>query len=327
MADESRFVINNNGEVVSKDLFYLAENNAEATLMVSIRPMSEFVLVDDAKKFPSRGVIRINNELILYEEIDGNRFKKLTRGFSGTPIAGFHDVGSKVYLPFIAEMHNDLCDMIIEYEKALGLPSTSMFAKDNSLWSKALYLKQKWLQSKSMFRAFRRQGSPPFEVQFIDLSYASPVRWFWDFGDGGTSKEQHPVHIYEQEGDYSVSLTTLSSISQNVSYLIKKKYIRVVNDFNVKRILFYCEIEKNGFYDLGFNGKAPLRVRFTDQSGFGIVNRIWSFGDGFTFSEDNPSKISVDYVYQYPGEYRPSLSIFDGQSIIESNLDFTIEVL
>lgn len=33
------------------------------------------------------------------------------------------------------------------------------------------------------------------------------VGWLWDFGDGTTSTEQNPVHVYAVPGDYTVSLT------------------------------------------------------------------------------------------------------------------------
>jgi len=52
-------------------------------------------------------------------------------------------------------------------------------------------------------------GRRPLEVQFTDLS-ASPVPvtgWLWRFGDGSTSSEQNPVHIYKVPGLFSVSLT------------------------------------------------------------------------------------------------------------------------
>jgi len=31
--------------------------------------------------------------------------------------------------------------------------------------------------------------------------------WLWEFGDGNTSGEQHPVHIYTTNGTYDVGLT------------------------------------------------------------------------------------------------------------------------
>ena len=43
------------------------------------------------------------------------------------------------------------------------------------------------------------------EVDFEDESYAATT-WTWDFGDGGTSEEQHPTYIYETAGTYDVCL-------------------------------------------------------------------------------------------------------------------------
>jgi hypothetical protein len=42
-------------------------------------------------------------------------------------------------------------------------------------------------------------------VAFQDLSYGNITSWKWDFGDGTTSTEQHPIHTY-QRGRYVVVL-------------------------------------------------------------------------------------------------------------------------
>jgi PKD repeat protein len=60
------------------------------------------------------------------------------------------------------------------------------------------------------FRASQTVGDPPLTVQFTDLSLPGdqPIEsWFWDFGDNTTSTDRNPVHVYEQNGLYSVSLT------------------------------------------------------------------------------------------------------------------------
>jgi PKD repeat protein len=44
-------------------------------------------------------------------------------------------------------------------------------------------------------------------IHFSDISTNYPLTWAWDFGDGGTSDEQHPEHTYDQDGIYPVSLT------------------------------------------------------------------------------------------------------------------------
>ena len=44
-------------------------------------------------------------------------------------------------------------------------------------------------------------------LSFEDESLKSPTAWQWDFGDGGTSTEQNPVHEYAEEGAYEVCLS------------------------------------------------------------------------------------------------------------------------
>jgi len=45
------------------------------------------------------------------------------------------------------------------------------------------------------------------KVQFLDLSTGTIDSWLWDFGDGGTSTEQHPEYTYPEPGVYTVTLT------------------------------------------------------------------------------------------------------------------------
>jgi len=44
-------------------------------------------------------------------------------------------------------------------------------------------------------------------VAFRDESRGKIDSWLWDFGDGATSTERHPVHRYEKAGDFIVVLT------------------------------------------------------------------------------------------------------------------------
>ncbi|NUN01791.1 MAG: PKD domain-containing protein, partial [Bryobacteraceae bacterium] len=47
---------------------------------------------------------------------------------------------------------------------------------------------------------------PPLPGQGDGLSHGGISTWRWDFGDGKTSNEQHPVHVYEKPGEYVVVL-------------------------------------------------------------------------------------------------------------------------
>ncbi|WP_292393474.1 PKD domain-containing protein [Methanoculleus sp. UBA303] len=57
------------------------------------------------------------------------------------------------------------------------------------------------------FTASTTGGLPPLAVRFTDTSGGNPTAWAWDFGDGNTSTEQNPVHIYTRVGTYPVTLT------------------------------------------------------------------------------------------------------------------------
>jgi hypothetical protein len=43
-------------------------------------------------------------------------------------------------------------------------------------------------------------------IAFQDMSHGEIRSWKWDFGDGTTSSEQHPLHSYKEAGEYVVTL-------------------------------------------------------------------------------------------------------------------------
>ncbi|PBQ31380.1 PKD domain containing protein [Sphingobacteriaceae bacterium] len=45
------------------------------------------------------------------------------------------------------------------------------------------------------------------QVAFHDESVGKVSKWLWDFGDGTTSTEQHPVHTYKKPDKYIVTLS------------------------------------------------------------------------------------------------------------------------
>jgi hypothetical protein len=53
-------------------------------------------------------------------------------------------------------------------------------------------------------------GAAPLTVQFTARDIVGATSWSWTFGDGGTSDEQNPIHIYAVPGTYTVELTVLA---------------------------------------------------------------------------------------------------------------------
>jgi len=68
-------------------------------------------------------------------------------------------------------------------------------------------------------------GNAPLAVQFSDRSQGGPTMWAWNFGDGGTAMVANPVHVYQQAGKYTVSLTASNQASSNTA--VKADYITV----------------------------------------------------------------------------------------------------
>ncbi len=75
------------------------------------------------------------------------------------------------------------------------------------------------------FTATPTTGTAPLTVNFTDQSSNTPTSWQWNFGDGGSSTEQNPVHIYQNTGNYTVKLTAKNQYGSNT--LIRDDYINV----------------------------------------------------------------------------------------------------
>ncbi|MDK2974175.1 MAG: hypothetical protein PWP08_546, partial [Methanofollis sp.] len=77
------------------------------------------------------------------------------------------------------------------------------------------------------FTANVTSGEAPLAVAFTDTSSGAPSAWSWTFGDGATSNEQHPVHIYTAAGTYTVGLTAANAAGSNST--VQSGYIVVTS--------------------------------------------------------------------------------------------------
>jgi hypothetical protein len=73
------------------------------------------------------------------------------------------------------------------------------------------------------FSADPLAGQAPLTVQFTDLSSGDPTSWRWEFGDGGSSQERNPIHVYTDTGMYSVSLSIQADAASD--FVEKSGYI------------------------------------------------------------------------------------------------------
>ena len=75
------------------------------------------------------------------------------------------------------------------------------------------------------FDADTNIGAAPLTVTFTNQSSGQYTSSQWDFGDGETSSEENPQHVYDSDGTYSVGL--LISDGTHISEEIKTNYIVV----------------------------------------------------------------------------------------------------
>ena len=143
----------------------------------------------------------------------------------------------------------------------------------------------------AVFEANPSSGYAPLDVKFTDLSSGTPESWSWEFGDGGTSTEQNPLHTYTTVGNYTVNLTVQNNCGTNTtSGTIVALCLEPVADFSANRT----------------SGKVPLSVQFTDSSQNNVTSWSWQFGDGGTSTKQNPV-----HTYTAPGTYTVNLTVMN----------------
>ncbi len=139
---------------------------------------------------------------------------------------------------------------------------------------------------------------PGYRVRFTDTSSGGPTWWHWEFGDGATSFEQHPVHVYPGPGTYPVSLLVSGG---GPELRVERTVVVPPAPTSVSPPPLAA-----GFTAGPTAGVAPLQVRFTDTSTGGATEWHWEFGDGANSTEQHPV-----HVYREAGTYTIDLAVQD----------------
>ena len=160
------------------------------------------------------------------------------------------------------------------------------------------------------FTGIPTTGDAPLTVNFTDQSSGDVTSWSWDFGDGGTSTAQNPIHVYSTAGSYTVMLTATNSCGSDVE--TKADYVTVTDP--------PCDPPAADFTGIPATGDAPLTVNFTDQTTNTPTSWSWDFGDGGTSTAQNPN-----YVYSTAGTYTVMLTATNScGSDVETKADYII---
>lgn len=141
------------------------------------------------------------------------------------------------------------------------------------------------------FNIVSQVGCDSLAVEFADSSYptGTVLAWYWDFGDGNTSTQQNPSHIYQNDGVYTISLT----IDDDAGCT----YTSTLPD-----AIIYDSYPDPAFNPSATNICRGVTVDFTNFT-TGATSYLWDFGDGGTSTDQNPS-----YTYDADGLYTISLT-------------------
>jgi M6 family metalloprotease-like protein len=145
-------------------------------------------------------------------------------------------------------------------------------------------------------------GPAPLHVSF-DASDRScdceqSPDYSWDFGDGTSTQDDYPAHVYTQPGTYTYTFTALGdggvTCAQQGTIVVAQG----------------CENLSCAAQASPETGPAPLAVAFTaTASGSSCENPAfsWAFGDGATSTQQNPT-----HIYAAAGSYSWTLTVSAG---------------
>ncbi|UCE17679.1 MAG: PKD domain-containing protein, partial [Gemmatimonadota bacterium] len=167
-------------------------------------------------------------------------------------------------------------------------------------------------------------GEAPLTVNFTDLSTGNPDTWSWDFGDGGTSTEQHPTYEYQNQGKYTVTLTASNACGSDIA--TKVDYIDVTEPQPPMRAYTLSDIPVIGTVTGNFTDtytsdnvyEVITEVEYTGhpRKRYSYLEHKWNFNIG--------SATSATF---YVEAYRPDNSDGDDFTFAYSTDDVTYNAL
>ncbi|MCD6299382.1 MAG: PKD domain-containing protein [Thermoplasmata archaeon] len=139
-------------------------------------------------------------------------------------------------------------------------------------------------------------------VNFHDNSSGGAIVWVWDFGDGNSSCDRNPSHMYADNGVYTVRLTVWDSsdVMDTVTKTINVSNVPPVADAGGDRILRNMTVN--------FNASSSY-----DADGH-IASYSWAFGDGAI-----ASGVTTKHKYGSDGTYNVTLNITDNDGAYDTD--------
>lgn len=130
-------------------------------------------------------------------------------------------------------------------------------------------------------------GCAPYNAVFKNTSLGG-LQFLWAFGDGSTSTDSDPTHLYNLPGTYQVKLLAFDTSSCN----------------KIDSTTFTIRVSPKPTAAFAYTPISPVENKattFINQS-IGATSYLWNFGDGDTSIEVNPL-----YIFNATGTYNVCL--------------------
>lgn len=144
-------------------------------------------------------------------------------------------------------------------------------------------------------------GCEPLEITFKTEPEVSTNSYVWNFGDmrNNTSLDSRPSHIFDSDGNYTVSLTVISKDTCH-------------NTFS-QPVVVHPNPNANFDPYPKVTGLFHSNIEFENLSNGNISSNYWTFGDHYTSILENPN-----HSYQQPGIYNVLLEVKTDKGCIDS---------
>jgi len=148
---------------------------------------------------------------------------------------------------------------------------------------------------------FENQNTSP-----LNLTY------FWDFGDGNTSTDETPTHLYADTGVYPIKLiVNKNGPCTDSTTSVLSVYPGYFPNFNSNSPV--CKDKPVNFHDL-------------TTANYGFANQwSWNFGDPTTSADTSHLK-NPTYTYSNPGSYQITLTVKSSKGCMDT-ISKTVEIV
>lgn len=146
-------------------------------------------------------------------------------------------------------------------------------------------------------------------VTVFFTSFTNANSYFWEFGDGQTSTQQSPTHVYDEGGEFDVTLTVSTDCGDATLTITIELIAPPVADFSTS----------------SFSGCEPFVVQFINESApaGGVNSYFWSFPGGTPTTSTLANPV---VTYNEPGLYDIELTVENPSGIDFITITEVVEV-